>query len=71
MAILSFSMPGPLEFATLGIILLLVFGRRLPEVARNMGRSLTEFKKGMREVQDVKTMIETEAKDALHVDGPQ
>ena len=33
-------------------VLLLLFGHRLPSVARSLGQSLTEFKKGMREMDD-------------------
>jgi sec-independent protein translocase protein TatA len=33
-------------------VLLLLFGHRLPSVARSLGQSLTEFKKGLREVDD-------------------
>ena len=33
-------------------IVLLLFGNRLPMVARSLGRSLTEFKKGVKEVED-------------------
>jgi len=46
------SMPGTGEWIVLLVIGLLVFGRRLPEVARNLGKSVNEFKKGMREFQD-------------------
>jgi sec-independent protein translocase protein TatA len=33
-------------------IVLLLFGSRLPSVARSFGQSITEFKKGMRELED-------------------
>jgi Sec-independent protein translocase protein TatA len=32
----------------------LVFGKRLPDIARSVGRSLTEFKKGINEAKDTK-----------------
>jgi sec-independent protein translocase protein TatA len=72
---LGFWTPGPLELAVIGVVALLIFGRRLPEIARNVGKSLTEFKKGLheaKEVQDdltdevrgVKDDVIKEAKDA-------
>jgi len=45
-------MPGPMEMLVIGVIALLLFGKRLPEVARNVGSSMNEFKKGLRHVQD-------------------
>ena len=36
----------------IGIIALLLFGKRLPEVARSMGRGIVEFKKGVSGIED-------------------
>jgi len=36
----------------LGIILLLFGGARIPSLARNLGRSITEFKKGSQGIDD-------------------
>jgi len=43
---------GSTEWMVILVIALLIFGRRLPEVARSLGKSVNEFKKGMREFQD-------------------
>jgi|LakMenE01Jun11ns_1017448.scaffolds.fasta_scaffold9072020_1 sec-independent protein translocase protein TatA len=43
---------GPMEMMIIGGIALLIFGNRLPNVARSVGKSLTEFKKGMNEIED-------------------
>ena len=41
----------------------LIFGNRLPNVARSVGKSLTEFKKGMNEIEeDVKQAGAVESK---------
>ena len=42
--------PGPLEIVLILFVVLLLFGsKRLPELARSVGKSLSEFKKGRRE----------------------
>jgi len=49
---LAFIMPGGWEWLVVLFVALLIFGSRLPSVMRSMGRSVTEFKKGMHEVGD-------------------
>jgi len=43
---------GPMEYLIIGVVMLLLFGRRLPEVGRSLGKGLVEFKKGLRDVDD-------------------
>jgi sec-independent protein translocase protein TatA len=43
-------MPGPTEWLLIFAGLLLLFGaKKLPELARSMGSSVTQFKKGLKE----------------------
>jgi sec-independent protein translocase protein TatA len=45
-------MPGPLEMIIIGVIAVLLFGKRLPEVGRSVGKGLMEFKRGIRGIED-------------------
>ena len=52
-AIMAFGFaPGPFELAIIGVIALLLFGKRLPEVARSLGKGIVEFKKGVKGIED-------------------
>jgi sec-independent protein translocase protein TatA len=43
---------SPMELMIVGGIALLLFGSRLPEVARGLGKSVVEFKRGLNGIQD-------------------
>lgn len=47
-----FNMPGHWEWLIILAIMLLLFGKRLPEVMRGMGRGILEFKQGLKGIDD-------------------
>jgi len=49
--------PHGWEWIVILVVALLIFGKRLPDIARSVGKSLTEFKKGVREAQETKDEI--------------
>lgn len=49
---LAFGLPGHMEWIVLLFLGLLIFGRRLPEVGRSLGRGIVEFKRGIKGIDD-------------------
>jgi len=45
-------MPGGWEWFIILIVALLIFGKRLPEVMKSLGRGIVEFKKGVKGVEE-------------------
>ncbi len=58
-----FSMPGGYEWLIIGLIALLLFGKRLPGVAKSLGQAMHEFKSGLA------GSIDDEEKKAKKEDG--
>jgi sec-independent protein translocase protein TatA len=52
---------GHWEVLIVMLVVLLLFGNRLPALARSMGMSLTEFKKGIKEIDEKKSDDSKEA----------
>lgn len=50
--LLGFISPGPMELIILAVIVLLLFGNRLPGVMRSLGKGVVEFKRGISGVDD-------------------
>src|SRR4051794_6667582 len=49
---LAIGMPGPFEWIIIAGIGLMIFGKRLPEVGRSLGKGIVEFKKGLKGIED-------------------
>ncbi len=60
--IFAFGMPGPSEWVFILLIVLLLFGaKRLPELARGLGKSIKEFKRATNEVEaDIREAMKDE-----------
>ena len=56
--VVAIGMPQGFEWIFIAAIGLLIFGKRLPDVGRSLGKGIVEFKKGLKGVEDD---IETES----------
>jgi len=61
---------GTWELMILMVIALLLFGKRLPEVARNLGKGMMEFKKGMYDLQDEVTSASSSRSSSVSQSRP-
>jgi sec-independent protein translocase protein TatA len=53
MTVMPFAfIPGTQELLIIAFVALLIFGNRLPSVMRSLGKSVTEFKKGVAGLED-------------------
>lgn len=62
---------GPIgmpEMIILGLLGVLIFGKRLPEVGKSLGKGIVEFKKGLQGIDDD---AEATAQKSKQLDPPQ
>jgi TatA/E family protein of Tat protein translocase len=50
LALLAWTPFDPMHLLVIMAVALLLFGKRLPEVGRSLGRGISEFKKGLKDV---------------------
>jgi sec-independent protein translocase protein TatA len=63
-------MPGWQELLILGVIGLLIFGKRLPEVGRSIGKGIVEFKKGLAGIdEEVEAAVSEQNKKNIEADA--
>ena len=60
---------GPLEIGIFSIVVLILFGSKLPGAARNLGRSFTEFKRGVKGA-DEPEAVEGDKKEPIEHSNP-
>ena len=56
--------PGNMEWIIIGVVMLLLFGHRLPGLMRSLGKGVVEFKRGVQGIED----IEDEVEQAVNAD---
>ena len=64
---LALGMPGGAEWIIIAAIGLLIFGKRLPEVGRSLGKGIVEFKKGLKGVEEE---VEVQSDPKPHTSSP-
>jgi len=72
--VLAFGMPSMGEMVVIAVIGLIFFGKRLPEVGRGLGKSIVEFKKGLKGIEDeIDDQVEASEreKDQRKLDQPK
>ena len=56
---------GTIEIAIIGAVSVMLFGGRLPKIARSVGQSVVEFKRGFLEVEGQCKALEREIENSV------
>jgi sec-independent protein translocase protein TatA len=62
---MAISMPQGLDWVWILLIILVIFGgKKLPDLAKNLGKGLSQFKKGLNDIEEQKDDIVNDIKKA-------
>ena len=68
--IMAISMPQGMDWVWILLIVLVIFGgKKLPDLAKNLGKGMSEFKKGLNEAQNTKDDLANEIKKSITDDN--
>jgi len=62
---------GPWEIVIILVVALLIFGKRLPEVGKSLGKGIVEFKKGLKGIEDEIEEASNAPAQQKRIDGDQ
>jgi sec-independent protein translocase protein TatA len=67
--IMAIGMPQGMDWVWILLIVLVIFGgRKLPDLARNLGKGMSEFKKGLKEAENTKDEVINDIKKSASDD---
>jgi len=69
-ALMFFNRLGPFELFLVALVLLILFGNRLPDVARSLAKSFVQFRKGLRDAEKEIRNAGAEDEDSPYLDKP-
>ncbi|HUF11086.1 MAG TPA: twin-arginine translocase TatA/TatE family subunit [Rhodothermales bacterium] len=72
LGILAFSSIGPMELLVIFLVILLLFGaKRIPEIARGLGKGIREFKSATKDIAEEINAAGRDVNSASRIDAPR
>ena len=69
--VFAFGTMNPLTMVGILLVGVLLFGRRLPEIGKYLGKGLVEFKKGLKGLEDDLDVSHAPRVDASQIEAPR